>query len=124
MNYRSPLSKAKGLGSAGAGAHHWKVQRITSVALVPLTLWFVFAISSLDVFAYDAFVEWLSRPWVPVLLTLFFGTAYYHASLGIQVVVEDYVHNELARHALVIGIRLLLMLMAASTIVSILLTAL
>ena len=124
MNYRSPLSRAKGLGSSGDGVHHWRVQRISAIALGPLALWFVFSMSSMYGAGYAEFVEWLSLPWVPVLLTLFFGCAFYHASLGLQVVVEDYVHDELFRNAALIGIKLLLLLLAVSTIVSVLSVAL
>lgn len=124
MNYRSPLSTARGLGSAGQGTHHWTAQRLSAIALAPLALWFAFSLGSLAPLDYDAFTHWLSRPWVPVLLVLFFGAAYYHASLGIQVVVEDYVHNEFVRNATIVGARLLLLLLATSTIVSILTTAL
>lgn len=124
MKYRSALSKARGLGSAGHGTHHWKLQRLSAVALAPLALWFVFSVGSGTVFGYDAFVAWLARPWVPVLLVLFFGAAYFHASLGIQVVIEDYVQNAFTRSVLIIAIKLLLLMMAASTILSILVTAL
>lgn len=124
MNYRSPLSKARGLGAAGQGVHHWTVQRFSAIALVPLALWFAFSLGSLAPLDYDAFRDWLSQPWVPVLLVLFFGAAYYHASLGIQVVVEDYVHSEFMRNATIVGVKLVLLLLATSTIISILTTAL
>ncbi len=124
MNYRSPLSRAKGLGSSGDGVHHWRVQRISAVALIPLTLWFVFAVSELPGTGYAGFVDWLSQPWVPVLSVLFFGCAYYHAALGLQVVIEDYVHDELVCNVALVAVKLLLLLLAVSTIVSILAVAL
>ncbi len=124
MNYRSPLSRAKGLGSSGDGVHHWRVQRISAVALVPLTIWFVFSLAGLVGADYHEFVDWLSRPWVPVLAVLFFGCAYYHASLGLQVVIEDYVHDELVRNVTLVVVKLTLMLLAVSTVVSILAVAL
>ncbi len=124
MNYRSPLSRARGLGSAGAGVHHWHVQRLSALALVPLTLWFLFSIGTMDSFDYESFVAWMSRPWVCALLVLFFGAAYYHAALGIQVVVEDYVSDEFVRNAVIIVVKGLLLLMGVTTIVSVLATAL
>jgi succinate dehydrogenase / fumarate reductase membrane anchor subunit len=124
MNYRSPLSRARGLGSAGHGLHHWTLQRFSAIALIPLALWFAFSLASLDGFSYESFLDWMEHPWVPALTTLFFAIAYYHASLGIQVVIEDYVSNEMTRGALLIVVKLFLLLMAVSTIVSVLVTAL
>lgn len=123
MDYRSPLSRARGLGSAGQGVHHWRTQRFSAIALVPLTLWFAFSLASLDGYDYAAFAEWLARPWVPALASLFFGASYYHAALGIQVVIEDYVSRESTRVALIVCANLVLLLLAVSTIVSILVTA-
>ncbi len=124
MNYRSSLSRARGWGSAGRGSHHWSMQRTSAIALLPLTLWLVFSLGSFESMDYTVFTQWISRPWVPALLSLFFACAYYHAALGIQVVVEDYVHGESIRVASLMIIRLVLLLMAVSTIVSVLITAL
>ena len=124
MNYRSPLSRARGLGSAGEGAHHWRVQRFSAIALVPLTLWLLFSLGTMDSFEYDAFVAWMARPWACALLVLFFGAAYYHASLGIQVVIEDYIADEFLRNALILAVKGVLLLMAVTTVVSVLVTAL
>ncbi|GJL82036.1 MAG: succinate dehydrogenase membrane anchor subunit [marine bacterium B5-7] len=124
MNYRTPLARARGLGSAGEGAHHWRIQRISAIALLPLSLWFALSLGSLDSLDFDVVTAWLSKPWVPALLSLFFATAYYHAMLGLQVVIEDYVHGELVRNTLLIGVKLLAALMAVSTIISILRVAL
>lgn len=124
MNFRSPLSRARGVGSAGHGSHHWGMQRFSAVALLPLALWFVFSLGSMDDIGYEGILAWLSLPWVPALLVLFFACAYYHASLGIQVVFEDYVADEFLRQTLIIVSKLILLLMAVFTIVSILVTAL
>ena len=90
MSFRSPLSKAKGLGSAKEGVGHWWMQRITAVALVPLCLWLVFAIALLGKADYDTMIGWLQRPLVSILLILMILPLFYHAALGIQVVAEDY----------------------------------
>jgi succinate dehydrogenase / fumarate reductase membrane anchor subunit len=102
MSMRSPLARARGLGSAKSGFDHWWAQRLTAVALVPLTVWFVAGVVSLAGADQDAVVEWVSRPWVAIALTLLIAVAFYHAALGLQVVIEDYVHHEGAKLALIL----------------------
>lgn len=94
MSYRSPLGHARGLGSAKSGTHHFWVQRVTAVALVPLTLWFVLSLARLQTADYDALIWWAQAPSVAVTLALFLGCAIYHSMLGVQVVIEDYVAGE------------------------------
>lgn len=91
MSLRTPLSEARGLGSAKEGARHWWMQRITAVALVPLAIWVVFAVAMLGGSSYEMVVEWLQSPIVTVLLILFIATIFYHTQLGLQVIIEDYV---------------------------------
>ncbi len=88
---RSPLSNARGLGSAGEGLAHWWMQRVTSVALVPLSLWFGFSLSRLPDFSHAAVVAWIQRPLTTILLILFLIVGCYHMALGLRVIVEDYV---------------------------------
>lgn len=95
MSLRTPLSNAKGLGSAKEGAAHWWAQRLTSVALVPLTLWLVFTLATFDDLSYGAAIEWMQSPLVAVGLALLVVVMFYHLQLGIQVIVEDYVHGGL-----------------------------
>ena len=95
MNLRTPLSHAKGLGSAKEGAGHWWAQRLTSVALVPLTLWLVYALATFDDLSYGAAIEWMQSPLVAVGLALLVVVMFYHLQLGLQVIVEDYVHGGL-----------------------------
>jgi succinate dehydrogenase / fumarate reductase membrane anchor subunit len=104
---RSPLGRAIGLGSAKEGVEHWWMQRITAVALVPLTLWFVIAIIGLVGADLETMQNWVSRPLPAILLVLLLIAIFYHVSLGLQVVVEDYVHAELAKLGLITVIRLL-----------------
>lgn len=94
MSLRSPLSRARGLGSAKEGVHHFWMQRVSAVALIPLTLWFVFSVAQLSGGSYGAVKHWVSSPTVAVALVLFIATMLYHSLLGVQVVIEDYVAGE------------------------------
>jgi succinate dehydrogenase / fumarate reductase, membrane anchor subunit len=90
---RSPLGAVAGLGSAKSGVHHWWLQRLTSIALVPLTVWFTVAILSLPSLDHITVVAWMAQSWTALLLILLVLVATYHSQLGVRVVVEDYVHN-------------------------------
>jgi succinate dehydrogenase / fumarate reductase, membrane anchor subunit len=103
---RSPLGRALGLGSAKEGVEHWWLQRITAAALVPLSVWFVIAIIRLVGADIETVREWVSTPIPAILLVLILIATFWHASLGLQVVVEDYVHTPLAKLGLVIIVRL------------------
>ena len=103
---RSPLGRAVGLGSAKEGAKHWWLQRITAVALVPLALWFVIAIIRLVGADVDSVRDWVGNPLPAIVLVLLLTATFYHAALGLQVVIEDYVHAELVKLGLVIIVRL------------------
>lgn len=104
MSLRSPIGRVLGLGAAKEGFSHWWLQRVTSVALVLLGLWFVSALLRMPTFQYDFVVAWIAIPLNAVLLLLLIGTLVYHSQLGVQVVVEDYVHH----HGLKIATMLLL----------------
>ena len=91
---RSPFDRPQGLGTARAGAGHWWMQRITAVALVPLTLWIAASLFARAHGGYSAFILWLRTPFTTVLMVLLLIALFYHTSLGLQVVVEDYVHTE------------------------------
>ena len=82
------------MGSAKEGSHHWWVQRLTALALVPLSLWFVCSLVCISSKGYQAAVDWISNPVHTVLLIIFLGALYYHAALGMQVVIEDYIESE------------------------------
>lgn len=91
MSLRSPLARVLGHGSAKEGVHHWWVQRLTSIALVPLTVWFVVALLCLPLNDRATVVAWIASGWTPLLLVLFILIATWHSRLGVQVVIEDYV---------------------------------
>jgi succinate dehydrogenase / fumarate reductase membrane anchor subunit len=103
---RSPLGRAIGLGSSKEGVEHWWLQRITAVALVPLSLWFVIAIIRLVGADSDSVRDWVGNPLPAILLVLLLIATFYHASLGLQVVIEDYIQAELTKLGLVIIVRL------------------
>ena len=94
MALRTPLSAARGLGSAKSGFSHWWMARVTSVALIPLILWFVFTVASLGNMDHAAFVAWVQSPIVTVLLIVTLAVTIYHTMLGLRVIIEDYVHVE------------------------------
>lgn len=91
---RSDLGRVRGLGSAKEGVAHWWAQRVTALALIPLTLWFVASVVSLVGADHAAVVDWIGSPVPAVLLVLLIVSTFHHAQLGLQVVIEDYVHAE------------------------------
>ncbi len=93
MSLRSPLGKVLGSGSARDGTGHWWAQRVTAVALLILGGWFLVSLLQLDSFSYADTRVWIARPFVSVLLLLFCLSLAYHSQLGVQVVIEDYVHG-------------------------------
>ena len=90
---QSPLAKARGAGSARSGVTHWWHQRLTAVAALPLMLWLAYNATRLHGASYGDFTAWLSEPLNAVLATPVLAV-FYHAALGVQVIVEDYVHHE------------------------------
>ena len=104
-SFRSPLGRAIGLGSAKTGSQHWLAQRVTAVALVPLTLWFVASIIAHAGSDYPAFIAWLRMPLVAGGMILLLIALFHHMALGLRVVIEDYVHSG-RRFAAIIAIQL------------------
>lgn len=94
MSQRSPLARVRGLGSAKEGVAHWWGQRLTAIALVPLCLWFVGSLVGLAGADRAAVAAWAGSPLVAALLILLIVATFYHAYLGLQVVIEDYVQSE------------------------------
>jgi succinate dehydrogenase / fumarate reductase membrane anchor subunit len=93
MSLRSPLARALGHGSAKDGIHHWWVQRLTSLALLPLSVWLLVSLVALPDFGYGTVTTWLSHGWTSLWLVLGIAVGARHSHLGVQVVIEDYVHS-------------------------------
>jgi succinate dehydrogenase membrane anchor subunit len=117
---RTPIGRVRGLGSAKSGLHHWWMQRVTAVALIPLTLWFVASLISLAGAGYAETVAWLGSPIVAVLMIALIIATFYHAALGLQVVIEDYVHHEGVKLVLLLGVKLLASLLAIAALFAVL----
>ena len=94
MDRRSELGRVRGLGSAREGVAHWWAQRVTALLLVPLLLWFVVALLAHTGADREAVAAWLGQPVVYGVMVVMLGAVFWHASLGLQVVIEDYVHRE------------------------------
>ncbi len=97
MSMRSPLGRVRGLGSAREGAGHWWAQRMTALALVPLALWFVAALVTLTGADHGSVRAWIGAPVPASLLVLLIVISFYHGALGLQTIVEDYIHHEGAK---------------------------
>ena len=120
MAYRTPIAKVRGLGTARSGLQHWKMQRLTAIANVLLVLWFMFSAMALSGSGYDQVRAWLASPVTASLAVLLIISTFYHARLGLQVVVEDYVHHEGLRVAALAAIALLVLALAVACIVAVL----
>jgi succinate dehydrogenase / fumarate reductase membrane anchor subunit len=116
---RSPLARAMGLGSAKEGVEHWWMERVSAVALVPLTLWFVASIIAHTGSDYATFIAWLRTPLASILMILLVIALFYHTALGLQVVIEDYVHSG-TKFAALVAVRLSCFALAAAGILAVL----
>lgn len=121
---RSDLGRVRGLGTAKEGVHHWWMQRLTAIALIPLTLWFIISIATLNNASYTETVNWLSIPLVSIFMILLVSATLYHALLGVQVVVEDYIHQEGFKFLLLIGLKFIFLVLGVVAIFSLLKIAL
>lgn len=124
MSIRTPLARARGLGSAKDGVGHWWAQRVSAVALVPLTLWFVVAVASRAGDGHEVVVAWLSSPPAAVAVVLYLGTLFYHSYLGLRVVVEDYLHGEGLKLAILLVLQFAHAALAAAAVFAVLWMAL
>jgi len=117
---RTPLARAKGLGSAKEGVGHWWSQRLSSLLLIPLVLWFGFSLAALPQAGHAELVAWISSPAVMAGLILLILTVFYHAQQGLQVVIEDYVSIHWQRTAGIILVSFLCLLLAVIGVIAVL----
>ena len=117
---RSPLGRARGLGAARTGAHHWWMLRLTSLALVPLSLWFLCAMVRLIGATRDDVVSWMAGPLPIALMIALVIATFHHMQAGLQVVIEDYVDNDWLRVGSIMLVKGLAVLLALLCIVSVL----
>ena len=116
---RTPLARARGLGSAKEGVHHWWAQRLTAIALIPLVVWFAISLVMLGGAEFNVVRAWIGSPLVMVMLILTIGIGLHHGQLGLQVVWEDYTEGAL-RVVMIVLTRFLAVLFGLAAIVSVL----
>lgn len=117
MSFRSPLGRVRGLGSAKEGTKHWWYQRLTAVALVPLCLWFVVSVMTYASADFQTAREWMHSPVTTTLFLALIVSMFYHAQLGLQVVIEDYVHLEWLKFGTLIAVRFACIMLAILSMV-------
>ena len=118
---RSPLGRVRGLGSARNGTHHWFMQRVTSLALLPLTVWFaVSAVFTLGGASYETAAYWVAQPWNAVLLLALVIATFHHIAAGLQVVIEDYVKPEAAKLVGILLVKAICWLAAMACVLAVL----
>ncbi len=120
MSFRTPLGRVRGLGSAKDGTGHWWMQRLTALALVPITVWFVISVIGMAGASYAEFSAWLANPLVAGLFLILIAATFYHAVLGLQVVVEDYLHKEGVKIATLLVIKAAAVLLGLTAALSVL----
>ena len=122
--FKNPIARAQGLGSLKSGFDHWWLQRITAIANLFLMLWAVWSVLALIGADYETFVTWLAVPYHAILLSLFIISVCTHAALGLQIIIEDYVHTELTKVLSLIALRIVFTGLAVAALFSILKIAL
>jgi len=120
MSLRSPVGRVLGLGSAKDGTGHWWAQRVSAVALIPLTLWFLLSLLALPALDYVTVRAWLSVPLSGLLAVLLVAVLTYHSYLGTTVVIEDYVHASGTKILSLLLLRFLYVLVGGAGIFAIL----
>ncbi len=120
--FKSPMARARGHGSSHSGVHHWIRQKITAAANIPLTLWAVWAALTLAAAGADHayVVGFFMNPINAIMMVLFLLSVFYHAALGLQVVIEDYVHHETVKMFSLVGMQLAIFMLTVASVFSVL----
>jgi succinate dehydrogenase / fumarate reductase membrane anchor subunit len=124
VSLTSPLRRVLGAGPARQGVHHWWLQRLTSLALVPLSIWFVVSLLALPSLDHLTVVSWLGQSSSALLLVLFVLLGAWHSQLGVRVIIEDYVHGAGAKTLLLVLVGFAHVLIGAAGVFAILKIAL
>ena len=119
MKLQAPLNRVRGLGSAHEGAHAWRTQRLRAMALVPLSIWFVWSMITLVGADHAAFKTWIRGHGNALMLMLFIGTMFPHAWQGMRAILEDYVHGEPHRTILAVGLKFLMWTAGVSCVMAV-----
>ena len=120
MDRRTPLARARGLGSAKDGVGHWWAQRLSAIALIPLVVWFAISLVMLSGADYTVVRAWIGSPLVMMLLVLTIAVGLHHGQLGMQVVIEDYIGSDGWKLALIVIVKFIAVLFGLGAIVAIL----
>jgi succinate dehydrogenase / fumarate reductase, membrane anchor subunit len=116
----TPLGKVRGLGASGEGAHHWWLERLTSLSTFLLFIWFGVSLVRLPALDHRTLTEWLAEPIVAVPMLLLVVSTFWHLKLGLQVVIEDYVHDEGSRFFWIVLVNFVSVFAAALALFSVL----
>lgn len=117
---RSALGRVRGSGSAKSGVHHWWGQRVTSIALLPLMIWFIASLATSAGLTHAEAVAWIGHPFNAVLLLALIGLTFHHIAAGVQVVIEDYVRAEGAKIAALLAVKFACALLALAAALAVL----
>jgi succinate dehydrogenase / fumarate reductase membrane anchor subunit len=119
-NLRSKLGRVRGLGSAKSGTHHWWMERLSALALIPLSIWFIIALITKLLGASPTDLQlWIASPVTALLLAVFSAIMFLHAKMGVQVIIEDYVHDEGKKIALLLFKDIVIYALLAGTLAAI-----
>ncbi len=117
--FRSPLGQVRNLGSARDGTHHFIVQRLTAIALIPLIFWFVCCLTYMATSTHAEVVKWMSDPAHTVLFTLLILVLIHHTHLGLQMVVEDYIHTPVTKALIMVSMKFFMITLTIASVIAI-----
>lgn len=120
MHYRTPLSRVRGLGSIQSGTHHWWMQRVTAAALIPLSFFVISLLNLMFNAPYQETVAWLATPFHSTIVIAWLISVFYHAALGLQVVIEDYIALEGIKIITIWTVNLVFFLLALAAVIAVL----